>query len=113
MHEISLMESVIALIEDQRRVQDFSRVRTIRLQVGALGHAEPAALHFCFSAVAHGTIAEGATLEIDMVPGQGRCPACGELVALDDRFAPCPGCANPHVRMTAGDELRLAELEVE
>jgi Zn finger protein HypA/HybF involved in hydrogenase expression len=35
------------------------------------------------------------------------------VVPLDDRFAACPLCGNPRVRMIAGDELRLAELEVE
>jgi hydrogenase nickel incorporation protein HypA/HybF len=113
MHEVALIENVIALVEDQRRTDSFSRVHRIRLQVGALGHAEPDCLRFCFDAVARGTIADGATLEIDMVAGQGHCPACRCIVALDERFAPCPLCANPEVRIIVGDELRLAELEVE
>jgi hydrogenase nickel incorporation protein HypA/HybF len=113
MHEVSLIESVIALVEEQRRAQDFARVRSIRLQVGALGHAEPASLRFCFDAVAQGTIAEGARLMIDVVMGEGRCGVCDKHVPLDDRFACCPLCGSHQVRMTAGDELRLAELEVE
>jgi hydrogenase nickel incorporation protein HypA/HybF len=113
MHEISLIENVVALVEDERRRQEFSRVRTIRLQVGALGHAEPDALRFCFEAVTRGTIVDGARLEIETVLGAGRCSGCRRTVPLDDRFAACPLCGNPEVRMTAGDELRLAELEVE
>ncbi len=113
MHEVSLIESVVALVEDERRKQAFSRVRMIRLKVGALGHAEPDALRFCFDAVTRGTIADGARLEIETVPGEGRCSACRQLVPLEDRFAACPVCGSAQVRMTAGDELRLAELEVE
>jgi hydrogenase nickel incorporation protein HypA/HybF len=94
MHEVSLIESVVALVEDEQRKQDFSRVRLIRLRVGALGHAEPDALRFCFDAVTRGTIADGARLEIEMVPGEGKCFDCGRVVQT-------------------GDELRLAELEVE
>ena len=60
MHEVFLIESVVGLVENKRRKQNFSRVRMIRLKVGALGHAEPEALRFCFDAVAHGTIADGA-----------------------------------------------------
>jgi hydrogenase nickel incorporation protein HypA/HybF len=112
MHEISLMESVVGLIEDECRRQDFARVRTIRLRVGKLGHAEPDALRFCFKAVAEGTIAEGAQLEIHMVPGAGRCDQCDLTVPLDDRFTPCPICGSP-VRLTAGDDLKVAELEVD
>ena len=113
MHEISLMESVVALIEDERRKQGFSRVRAIRLKVGTLGHAEPEALRFCFDAVTRGTIADGARLDIDIVPGEGWCSGCSRTVPLEERFAACPLCGNAPVQMTAGDELRVAELEVD
>ena len=113
MHEISLVESVVALIEDERRKQAFSRVRAIRLKVGTLGHAEPEALRFCFDAVTSGTIADGARLEIEMIQGAGWCSDCQRTVLLGERFAACPACGNARVRMTAGGELRLAEMEVE
>jgi hydrogenase nickel incorporation protein HypA/HybF len=113
MHEMSLIESVVALVEDERRKQDFSRVRTIRLVVGVLGHAEPSALRFCFEAVTRGTIAEGARLEIEQVPGQGWCGSCRQSVSLSERFAACPVCGDTQVKMTDGGELRLSELEVE
>jgi hydrogenase nickel incorporation protein HypA/HybF len=113
MHEVSLIESAVALVEDARWRQDFSRVRMIRLHVGALGHAEPDALRFCFDAVTLGTIADGARLEIEMVPGTGWCSDCQRTVPLEERYALCPVCGNAQVRMTAGDELRLAEMEVE
>jgi len=113
MHEVSLIESVVALVEDERRKQDFSRVRMIKLRVGAIGHAEPDALRFCFDAVTSGTIADGARLEIEMVAGAGWCAECRRTVALGERFAACPVCGSARVRMTAGNELAVAEMEVE
>lgn len=113
MHEVSLVESVVALIEDEWRKQAFSRVLAIRLKVGSLGHAEPQALLFCFDAVTSGTIADGARLEIETMPGAGWCSRCHQTVPLEERFSPCPLCGNDHVRMTTGDELRVAEMEVE
>jgi hydrogenase nickel incorporation protein HypA/HybF len=112
MHEISLIESLIDLVEAEWRKQAFRRVRIIRLTVGALGHAEPDALRFCFDAVMSGTRADGAALEIAIIPGAGWCARCQDAVPLAERFAACPVCDGP-VRVTAGDELRLAELEVE
>jgi len=112
-HEVSLFESVVALVEDERRKQNFSRVHLICLHVGALGHVEPDALRFCFDAVTRGTIADGARLVIETIPGEGMCCGCRQIVPLEDRFAACPICGNIEVRMTAGDELRLAELAVE
>jgi hydrogenase nickel incorporation protein HypA/HybF len=113
MHEVSLIESIVDLVVAERRTQAFARVRMIRLTVGALGHAEPDALRFCFDAVTRGTIADGAGLEIEIVPGAGWCAVCQQTVPMDERFAACPVCGDGPVRMTAGGELRLAELEVE
>lgn len=113
MHEVSLIENVIALVEQERRKQAFVRVNKVKLQVGVLGCVEPEALRFCFDAVAAGTIAEGARLEIETIPGEGWCPDCRRTVALEARFDACPLCASARVRMTGGDALRLAEMEVE
>lgn len=113
MHEVSLIEGVVGLIEDLQRLEKFVRVRTVRLRVGALCQAEPEALRFCFDAVVRGTVAEGARLEIEMVPGEGRCAACRSTMSLEERFAACPGCGSIAVDLVAGAELRLAEMEVE
>ena len=113
MHEMSLTESVIGLVEDQARKDAFTKVNVVRLEVGELSHVSPDALRFCFEAVSHGTIAEGARLDIVTVPGQGWCLDCSKTVALSERFGACPECGHYHVQMTSGDEMRLHELEVE
>lgn len=113
MHEMALTASVIALVEDSARRENFSRATAIVLEIGALGHVEPEAMRFCFEAVSRGTVAEGARLDIVRIPGQGWCLDCGKTVPLAERFGACPECGRHHVQMTAGDELRVKELEVE
>ncbi len=83
------------------------------MKIGALSHVEPAVLLFCFDAVARGTVAEGARLDVEEAPGEGWCSRCGALVAIAQRYDLCPACGLSHVEMTAGDELRLTELEVQ
>lgn len=111
MHEVSIAENLVDLIGDEARIHHFRRVKMVRVTLGALGHVEPQALLFCFEAASRGTAAEGATLLIEVTPGQGWCAGCGQMVALPERYAPCPGCGK-HVDLTAGEELRLTELEV-
>jgi hydrogenase nickel incorporation protein HypA/HybF len=113
MHEVSLIENVVALVEQERRNQTFTRVNRIRLDVGVLGCVEPEALRFCFDAVTRGTIAEGALLEIETTQGEGWCADCRRAVPLEERFGACPLCGGSRVRMTAGDALRLTEMEVQ
>lgn len=113
MHEMSLCEGVVALVEDEAGRQGFSRVKTVVLEIGVLGHVAPEAMEFCFDAVSRGTIAEGARLSIERVPGAGWCLDCEKTVPLAERFGACPACGRHRVQMTAGDELRVRELEVE
>jgi hydrogenase nickel incorporation protein HypA/HybF len=113
MHEMALTQSLVELIEDEGRKQGFSRVRVVRLAIGALGGVEPEALRFCFDAAARGGIAEGARLDIDIVPGQGWCLDCAKSAPMFERFGSCPACGRHALRVDAGDELRVKELEVE
>lgn len=113
MHEMALTESIVEILAEEGRKQGFTRVRVVRLEVGAMAHVEPEALRFCFDAVSRGTLAEGATLDIIRLKGEGWCLDCGKTVALDERFGPCPDCGGRHVQMTSGDELRIQELEVD
>jgi hydrogenase nickel incorporation protein HypA/HybF len=113
MHEMALTESIVEIVAEAARKQGFARVRVVRLQVGAMAHVEPEALRFCFDAVSRGTVAEGADLDIVRSPGEGWCLDCGKIVPLAERFGACPECGRRHVQMTAGDELRIEELEVD
>ena len=113
MHEMAMSQSLIEIVEEEGRRHGFSSVRAVRVAVGVLGHVEPEALLFCFEATARGTIAEKARLEIVRVEGAGFCLDCGETVALKERFGACPLCGRHRVQMTAGDDLRVEELEVD
>jgi len=113
MHEISLAEGVLQLIEDSALRQKFSKVTTVWLEIGQLAAVEVEAMRFCFDAVARGSVAEGAQLEIVATPGAGQCLQCAATVALSEAFAACPQCGGYQVQVTGGTEMRVKELEVE
>lgn len=113
MHELSLSESMVRIIEHQAAIHNFSRVAKVRLEVGALSCVEPEALVFCFDTVTRGTLAEGATLEIMTIPGEARCLECAAVVAVPQRGRPCTRCGGYRLELRAGDELRIKDLEVD
>lgn len=112
MHELSLAESAIQIIEEAARTQKFKRVQVIWLEVGSLAGVEPEALRFCFDAVAKGTVAQNARLQIINVPGSGACSDCGNEHSVSDVLDACPGCGAYAVRVTGGTAMRVKELEV-
>lgn len=113
MHEMSLAENVLQIIEDAARAQNFRCVRTVVLEIGALAAVEPDAMRFCFDAVTHGSIAEGARLEILHKPGEGWCKECNKTVHLQESFGLCPDCGGARMEITGGNEMRVKDLEVE
>lgn len=113
MHEMSLAESVLEIIEESARAQDFRRVRRVVLEIGELAAVEPEAMRFCFDAVMRGTLAEGAELQIVETPGEGRCEACGAAVAMTERYGLCPDCGSAKLQVTAGERMRVLDLAVE
>ena len=114
MHELSLVEGVLRILEQQAAAHEFSRVKTVWLEIGELSQVSPEAMEFCFAAIAKNSpVAADARLEVIRVPGQAWCLDCAETVAIAQRFGPCPKCAGTNLAVTGGEEMRVKELEVE
>ncbi len=112
MHEMSLCESILDLLKDQAARDHFSRVKRVRVDVGALSCVEPEALKFGFDVVMKGSLAEGAALEISRPPAEALCLSCLETALVGERFGTCPHCGSEALHVTGGEELKIRELEV-
>lgn len=112
MHEMSLANGIVEILQREARAQGFERVTRLWVEVGELSHVEAEALAFCFSAVTAGTLAENAELTILPVSGLAWCMDCSESIDLSRRGDPCPKCGGYKLQVTGGEELRVKELEV-
>lgn len=113
MHEMSIAEGIIQIIEDEARKQSFTRVKQVWLEIGRFSGVETEALRFCFDAVTKGGVADGSALEIIDIPGKAWCMVCADNVEVDERYDPCPKCGSYQLQVTGGEELRIKELEVD
>ncbi len=113
MHELSLAENVLQIIEDAARAQGFRRVRTVTLEIGSLAAVEPGAMRFCFDAVVRDSCAEGAELEIVEIGGAGRCAHCHAEAPMMDWLELCPQCGTHRLEAIRGTSMRVRDLEVE
>ncbi|WP_273120733.1 hydrogenase maturation nickel metallochaperone HypA [Ferrovum myxofaciens] len=113
MHEMSLAEGIVQLVEDVVRAEGCVRVQAVWLEIGQLAAVEKEALRFCFDVVTRDTVVKGARLEIIEMPGQGWCMKCEDNVAVTALYEACPVCGSYQIQVTGGDEMRVKELEVE
>jgi hydrogenase nickel incorporation protein HypA/HybF len=114
MHELSLIHSLLEIVEEHARQHACAKVNSLRLSFGMLSCLDRQALQFAFNVQAKGTRAENARLDFDILPAVVYCFACG-VETRQGRFnAACPHCGSEQVTLTGGtEELRLLELDVD
>lgn len=113
MHELSLCEGILQVIEDQAIAQSFSKVKKVRLEIGPLAGVELEALRFSYDVVTRQSIAEGSVLEVIALPVTAWCMQCCEPTVVAARYDACPKCGSYQVEVTGGDEMRIKDMEVE
>ena len=113
MHEMSLCESILEIIEQQAQQQQYQKVKKVWLEIGALSSVEPEAMLFCFDAVMQTPLVTGAKLEIIHIQGEAQCLQCNKDVVIEQRYDACPVCGHFPLQINAGEEMRIKELEVE
>lgn len=112
MHELSLAENILQLIEDAALDQPFTQVITVWLEIGQLACVEKESLRFYFDVVTQDGIARQAKLEIIEIAGQALCNQCNQAILIATYHEPCPYCGSYTLQVTQGNEMRIKELEV-
>lgn len=112
MHELALAEEVSRIVEDAAAARGATEVGRIVLEIGQLAMVEVDALNFCLASVLRDGCARRARIDVELVPGRGRCGACGSEAALAQRYDPCPACGAHALEPTAGTCMRVREIEL-
>ncbi len=106
------MTSALEAVRQQAAQHGARRVSRIVLRIGALAGVDEAALRFAYEALAPGSIAAGAVLDIENVAARAHCAACGtDFGAARGFIFQCPGCGGYSGDLRAGRELGIARLE--
>ena len=113
MHELAITKSLLTIALDKAAESGVKRIHSIRLKVGELTGYVPEAVKLNFNMLAVNTIAEGAVLQIELVPLQCTCRKCGHAYpAKPDDFT-CPACGTADITVTGGREMFIESMEVE
>ena len=110
MHELGLCGGILEAVE--RRAAG-RRVTRLRVRVGAQHRVVPSAFDQSFALVAQGTVADGAAVDLVVVPVRVRCQDCGHEAEATDPLAVCPACGGLDLVTEGGDELILEAIHVE
>jgi hydrogenase nickel incorporation protein HypA/HybF len=110
MNELSVAHGLLKDLQQESKKHGVSRISRVHVRIGSLCSIAPEALTFAFEAASEGTVAEGAKLNIGVVPARGRCDKCDIDfdVDMDTSVLFCPQCGGKAGELISGRELEIA-----
>jgi hydrogenase nickel incorporation protein HypA/HybF len=110
MHELSLCESIHAIVEGAREGRP---VESVQVRLGQLRQVVPETLASCWALVTESGPLAGSSLEIEQVPVVLDCRSCGRRTTLDAALVlRCGSCGSAEVTLVSGEEFLVVSLEL-
>ena len=111
MHELSIAEGIIEIVERTANANHVRHVKTVRVSIGELAGVDIPSLEFAWQSVRKGGVAQNAELEIERPNGEAWCLQCQKNIPLTARppaYIPKP--SEPSFRFTKKALLKIAML---
>lgn len=110
---MSIAQSLLAIVLEEAQRHQVQRVTKVAVKVGALASVVPSSLTFSFDLIKEDTLAAEAMLEIEQMPAQGVCHACGAAIDMAQPVFACPACGSRDIQLTSGQELYIDHIEAD
>ncbi len=113
MHEMSLVQSILEIVEQEMAKHQVEKLRTIHLAVGRMSAVVPEQLTLCFEILTSNTPLAGTALAIQWVPLIYHCQDCFQDFPSEDFVSVCRFCGSDRLEIIQGRDLRIESIEVE
>ena len=113
MHEMSIVQSVVAAVRKERDARGLGRVLTVRLRIGRMSGVMPDALSSCWDLATQDGDLSASRLATTMTEPCLRCLACRGEFAFNMSLERCPTCGAGKLGVDGGTDLSIESLEVE
>lgn len=114
MHELPTTKDLHRIVMRHAESAGAVKVLSVNLEVGALTDLQDEWVQRYFDHLSRGTIAEGAQVRIDRVPGVFRCDDCGGSFEADSVLGDlsCPDCGGSELTVVSGRAYRVKNIEI-
>ena len=113
MHELAVTQSILEICLRHAEEANAAKITDINLIIGQFSSIVDDSIQFYWDMIADGTIAHGAVLHFNRIPGEMTCRTCGQTFRPDDETFACPFCSSVLVKITKGEEFRVESIDVE
>lgn len=110
MHELSLCESIRAIVD---RAREGRPVQSVQVRLGQLRQVVPDTLEACWTMLTESGPLAGSSLQIEQVPVVVDCRACGQRSTVEELLLlACSSCGSGEVSLVSGEEFLVVSLEL-
>jgi hydrogenase nickel incorporation protein HypA/HybF len=113
MHEFSLAQNIIEIVDEAVKKNNVTVVKEIELEIGQLSGVEITALETALECLIPGSILDKAKMHMNIVEGIALCRKCKHQFSTDDLLSPCPNCNSYGPEIIFGKELRVKSISAE
>ena len=108
-----LANTIVEIVDRAAYRNAVHHVACVHIAIGGLRVFDLHTLDAAFQTASRGTVAEGARLEVRILPVLRRCHNCGTNFEAAAADCECPHCNHPHTDPINGEEVRVLNIEVE
>ena len=107
MHEYSLAQNIIGIVERYANQQPDEKVCEVTLEIGELSGVMVEALQSAVTILVSGSELEQTNFIYEIKKPKARCHNCGEVLAISDFIASCTKCGSQMLDIMEGKELHI------
>lgn len=115
MHELPVIGEILKIAVKHAETHHARKVARVRIRVGEMTDLYEEWMQRYFDFASKGTIAEGASIEVEWTPAVFRCEDCQKVFPVKIREVKdvvCPRCASSKVAFLSGREFFVKDIEV-
>ncbi len=114
MHELSIAMEILDIVRRESTSHGARTVTKVRLRIGDISGVETDSLSFCFNAVkGENLLTADAELEIEKIPVRILCHTCEMEFPANGHTVTCPSCEGFETTLLQGEELEIADIEID
>lgn len=113
MHELSLAQSVLDIVEKEMKRHNGKELKAVTLTVGERAGVELNTFRTAIDAVLRASRWHDAVAKIDIIPSKAQCIACGAQFHPSGGVVECPECGSGACGIISGMEFKVSSLTIE
>lgn len=109
-HEGGIAQDILKKLLAEAKVAGLKKIKRAKVSIGEALLAHPENVQFSFDMISHGTIAQGAELDIRTTKLNAKCGSCKKEYDSNSLLS-CPHCGGREIEIISGQELLVENLE--